>query len=159
MKIYFIRHAHAESRAEWEDDDFYRPLTDKGITRADEAFGRFVKLYDPPDVIVTSEAVRAEQTADILKKYCSCKVTKDPLLNPGADILDYESVIKTYDYEPEQRVAVVGHEPDMTKFISFYVSEGELFLIMKKGSICYVDNKVLKGLIQQKYLLGDKVLC
>jgi len=153
MKIYFIRHAHAISRNDFEGDDLYRPLSEKGISRAENAFSRFSNIFKKPDVIISSQAIRAKKTAEILKKYCDCYLYEDPLINPGADFLDYESVIKTYDDDSDKIIAVVGHEPDMTKFISFYIAEGELFLIMKKGSICYVDNKSLMGLIQQKILL------
>ncbi len=153
MKIYFIRHAHAISRSDFDGDDLSRPLSEKGIQRAEKAFSRFSALFKKPDVIISSQAVRAKETAEILKKYCDCDLLEDPLLNPGADFLDYESVIKTYDDDTDKIVAVVGHEPDMSKFISFYIAEGELYLTMKKGSICYVDNKSLMGLIQQKVLL------
>jgi|Wag4MinimDraft_12_1082652.scaffolds.fasta_scaffold00601_6 phosphohistidine phosphatase len=153
MKIYFIRHAHAVSRNDFEGDDLYRPLSEKGISRAEKAFSRFSNIFKKPDVIISSQAIRAKKTAEILKKYCDCDLFEEPLINPGADFLDYESVIKTYDDDSDKLIALVGHEPDMTKFISFYIAEGELFLIMKKGSICYVDNKSLMGLIQQKILL------
>jgi len=153
MKIYFIRHAHAVSRNDFEGDDLYRPLSEKGIIRAEKAFSSFSSLFKKPDVIISSQAVRAKKTAEILKRYCDCDLLEDPLLNPGADFLDYESVIKTYDDDSDKTIALVGHEPDMTKFISFYIAEGELHLILKKGSICYVDNKCLMGLIQQKLLL------
>lgn len=153
MQIYFIRHAHALSRNEWEDYDIFRPLSEKGVERAEKAFSRFCELFKKPDVIITSEASRALKTAEIMSKHTGSGILKEPLLNPGAEILDYESVIKTYDTDPEQTIALIGHEPDLSKFISFYISEGELYLIMKKGSICYVDNNALKALIQQKYLL------
>jgi phosphohistidine phosphatase len=153
MKIYFIRHAHAISRIDFDGDDLYRPLSEKGIQRAEKAFSRFSALFKKPDVIISSQAARAKETAEILRKYCDCDLLEDPLLNPGADILNYESVIKTYDDDTDKIVAVVGHEPDMSKFISFYIAEGELYLTMKKGSICHVDNKSLMGLIQQKVLL------
>jgi len=153
MKIYFIRHAHALDRSKFEGDDLLRPLTIEGIERAEKAFKRFISLYKKPDLIVTSTAERGKRTAEILQKFSKCDLLEDSLLNPGAKISDYEEIVKRYEDKSEKIIALVGHEPDMTKYISSYLAEDELHLVMKKGSICIVENRILIGLIQQKVLL------
>lgn len=150
MRQYFIRHAHAEERYEWTGDDMLRPLTGEGKRRMERAVRRFFSVYPAPYHVITSEAVRAVQTAEIV-----CAVTKgglvtEPLLNPGADIAGWLEAVKKYP--GYSTTAFVGHEPDMTEFLSFYMAGNAMELVLKKGSICHLENRHLINLIQQKLL-------
>lgn len=151
MTLYLIRHGHAEDRFLWSGADMERPLIDKGIVRAEKAFKRFLKLYNPPEKIITSNAVRAYQTAEILHDACGAEIVYRDELNPGASVKDYLSV--TNKFSSSEPIAIVGHEPDMSEFISDYLSDGSLFLDFKKGSICVIRDRCLVNLIQQKVLI------
>ena len=66
LRLYFLRHGKAWSRADWHEDDDLRPLTDTGeaLVRAE---GRAMKAMGlAPDVIVTSPLARARRTAEIV---------------------------------------------------------------------------------------------
>ena len=66
LRLYFLRHGKAWSRADWHDDDDLRPLTDAGeaLVRAE---GRAMKAMGlAPEVIVTSPLARARRTAEIV---------------------------------------------------------------------------------------------
>ena len=152
MDIYIIRHAHAMQREVWEGADLLRPLTDKGIYRAELAFKKFVRIFKKPDLIVTSDAERCKGTASILNKYCKSELKVSEILNPGASATDYHNVIREMsNYNP---IALIGHEPDISMFISGYLTEGKLGILMKKGSICHISDGLLVNLIQQKILIG-----
>jgi len=150
-EFYIIRHAHAVERSLWGKDDLERPLTKDGKQRARSAFRKLFKKLKPPKVIYTSEAVRSFETALILKKITGAEIIKDKTLNPGADNLSYLTIIKSYDQN--KPFAIVGHEPDISKFISFYVSENAINLRVKKGSICHIKNKCIHNFISQDVLL------
>lgn len=151
MILYLIRHGHAEDRAEWHKPDLERPLTEKGAARAGKAFRKFFSIYEKPEIIVSSEAVRASQTADILSDITGAAVQIRSALNPGADYTDYESVVR--EFEKSKTLAIVAHEPDMSEFISYWTAGGALTAEFKKGSICHIADRRLINLIQQKVLI------
>jgi len=151
MTIYLIRHGHAEDRMVWHGPDIERPLTKKGTLRAAKAFSNFFSKYKKPEIVITSEAARAKGTADILHSMCQAELFVRECLNPGADTGDYLSVLQ--ECEDGGIIAVIGHEPDMSEFISEYLTEGTLCQTFKKGSIAHIENRCLVNLIQQKVLL------
>jgi phosphohistidine phosphatase len=151
MRQYFIRHGHAVERYEWKDDDMLRPLTEKGIHRMEASCTKFFSLYPRPNIIYSSEAVRSVQSAEILAKVTKASMKIIPLLNPGATPADYIEAIS--GNTPNNTVAYVGHEPDMTEFLSFYISGSAIDLVLKKGSICHLENRHIVNLAQQKLLL------
>jgi len=151
MILYLIRHGHAENRLLWDKPDMERPLTKKGVLRAEKAFSKYFKNYDKPELIISSAAMRAFQTADVLHSICGVEIMARECLNPGADTQDFEEVIAEFSYL--NSIAIIGHEPDMSEFISDYLSDGEMICEFKKGSICQINNRMLVNLIQQKVLL------
>lgn len=150
MVLYLIRHGHAEDRAFWDRPDMERPLIKKGLIRAERAFARFFSIYEKPEIIISSEAVRSLQTADVLSRVCGADIAVRSALNPGAGDADFESVLA--EFGGRSSIAVVGHEPDMSFFISSYLSDGSLSAEFKKGSICHIENRCLINLVQQKVL-------
>ncbi|PLX70848.1 MAG: hypothetical protein C0602_04915 [Denitrovibrio sp.] len=151
MIIYLIRHGHAEEREKWDKTDMERPLIQKGVLKAEKAFSRYFKIYEKPKVIISSAAMRAFQTADVLHSICGVEVIVREGLNPGAEAADFEDVIA--EFSEISPIAIIGHEPDMSEFISEYIADGEMICEFKKGSICHLENKMLVNLIQQKALL------
>ncbi|WP_164885347.1 SixA phosphatase family protein [Geovibrio thiophilus] len=150
MRQYFIRHAHAQERHEWEEDDMLRPLTAEGKRRMELAARRYFSMYPAPYHVVTSEAVRAMQTAEIVCGVTKGELVREPLLNPGADIACWLEAVKKLP--GNTTTAFVGHEPDMTDFLSFYMAGSSMEIVLKKGSICHLENRHLVNLVQQKLL-------
>ncbi len=154
MKVLFVRHALALSRASWLKDDMKRPLSDKGIITAKKLFKEFGKIYNTLDVIFCSEALRAKESAQILSKsFKGAKILQTSLLNPGASFGNFKALFSDLSYE---RVAVVGHEPDFSHIISALASPGaNLAIDIKKASLIEVDideefRGVLKAVIPPK---------
>ena len=80
MRVLFIRHAIALEREEFLEDDMLRPLSEEGKTKAAKAFGVYKSLFDKPDLILSSEAVRAKETAELLSHaFDHAKITITPM--------------------------------------------------------------------------------
>jgi phosphohistidine phosphatase len=140
MELYFIRHAIAVDRLDPDvKNDEQRWLTDEGIKKMEKAARGLRTCVELFDTIFTSHYVRAKQTAEIVERVYSVKIpiiiTAD--LAPGADFDRLLAVLNPC--KPDARVAIVGHEPDMSSLISTLVSSGTAEIEMKKGSVCRVD--------------------
>ena len=159
MKLLFIRHAKALKREEWEENDLLRPLSEKGIKVSKEFFEKLSKIYDI-DIIISSKATRAVQTAEILKTfYPNAVYTTSNLLNPGANLVDIEILIK--EYEDFENIALVGHEPDISITVSKILGCRFLNIDVKKSSVIELEGEdinemVFRSFIYPKLLKGLK---
>ena len=136
--IYLIRHAIAEERGEeWPDDDL-RPLTQEGVRRFSEAARGLLSFALPPEHVITSPLVRARQTAELLAAAAEPALPLVVIdeLSPGhAPSSVLTKVRKLGDWE---RVALVGHEPDLGYLAGELVGAGRP-LPFKKGGACCID--------------------
>jgi len=150
MKILFIRHSLAIERDEFSGHDFDRPLTDKGKKRAKKFFEKVHLIYPKIDVIYSSTAKRALQTAEILKDfYPNAAFITSNLLLPGASIDELKKLIK--DTEANV-IAIVGHEPDLSNFVKELMYAPNLKIKLQKPSLVEIEDMVLKSLLQYKQL-------
>jgi len=148
MKILFIRHSLAIERNEWFDNDLFRPLSEKGIKRAKKFFTVIKKIYPEIDFIITSKALRAKQTAEILKKfYVNALFEETSFLYPGADVKDLKKVLEN----KKGTVAIVGHEPDLSSMIKDIMHAPNLKIKLSKPSLAEVEDDVLKALFSYKH--------
>jgi phosphohistidine phosphatase len=135
MRLYFIRHGHAEDAQGPEFDDFSRRLTPKGI----ETTRILAKLLQgvgvTPARLFSSPRVRARQTADLLAKELRVVVSVREEVNFGFDVAVVESLIK--DQAEDSDNVFVGHEPDLSVTVAQLIGGGEI--VMKKGGIARVD--------------------
>lgn len=140
MRVLFVRHAVALEREEFLEDDMLRPLSAEGKTKAAKVFGVYKQLFPKPDLIVSSEAVRAKETAELLSAaFEHTKTLITPLLNPGADFNAFKKLISSLDHKHEC-IAVVGHEPDFSLIIGTALTGGGiLYLNVKKASCIEVE--------------------
>ncbi|MCO5045085.1 MAG: histidine phosphatase family protein [Verrucomicrobia bacterium] len=154
MRILFIRHAEAAEAEGFDGPDIARPLTKKGKKLFLGVARGVARAYPGLDRIISSEAVRARQTAEILAKACgSICVELCPALNPGASEEAIVRVICTL--AADACVALVGHEPDFSTAISSRVAGGALRLKLKKGGFADVEipasgEAVLRALVDPK---------
>ena len=65
-KLFLIRHA----KSDWSINlsDYYRPLNSRGLNDSPKMGKRIQILYGTPDIIVSSGAKRALQTAQLFSK-------------------------------------------------------------------------------------------
>ncbi len=137
MKVYFVRHAVAELREEWEKDDDLRPLTSKGKSQMKKFARKLAKMNVTVDVILTSPLVRAKQTAEILSKGLKVEneVLEEPRLKPGFGDTQFREILA--DHAGSEAIMLVGHEPDFSLAIGQLIGGGRI--ICKKGSAALVD--------------------
>ncbi|OGU75395.1 MAG: phosphohistidine phosphatase SixA [Ignavibacteria bacterium RBG_16_34_14] len=136
MNLYLIRHGDAEPISPTKSDH-KRELTPKGkgsIRKAAEGWKKIIKSFD---IIAASPLTRAVQTAEIIVEVFNYKekVITDKRITSGAKFEDFKDFIKSFD---EDVIAIVGHEPDMSRHLSALVSSSGSYVEFKKGSIAKI---------------------
>jgi phosphohistidine phosphatase len=140
VNLLVIRHGPAEDAEAWKmagRDDRLRPLTPDGKKDMREAASGMATLRPRIDLLATSPLVRAAQTGEILASEYKCKVTTVSALVPDAD------PARTLEWVAQQSVdftvALVGHEPHLTKLITLLVGANRVFLDLKTGGACLLE--------------------
>ena len=133
--MYLVRHA----KSSWEDvslEDYERLLLNKGIKRAKKVVSHLIERGDTPDLIISSHAVRALETARIFAKnlkYPEKEIVIDEnLYFSGAEAM--ENVVYGVS-DKINRLMLVGHNPDMTNFANIFLSN-KLDYIPTSGLVC-----------------------
>ena len=115
-QLLLLRHA----KSSWQDpalDDHQRPLNKRGQRDAPRMGNLIVSQQLVPDLIVSSSALRARQTAAAVALCCG-----DPDLVQETDQLylappsDYLSLLADLD-DAHQRVLLVGHNPGISQLV------------------------------------------
>ena len=148
MKLLVIRHAAAESReasAASGRDDAERPLTELGRQRMRQAAKALQGMLPKLDVLATSPLLRAVETAEGLAQvYADPAPVKLQELVPGHSPSELAQWLRTHD--ADATVAVIGHEPDLSEAITWFVSGlSTPFLSLGKGGACLIE---FPGLIE-----------
>jgi len=162
MDLLVIRHAIAGDRAEWAKTgrpDHERPITDEGRQRMAVNAGALRRLVPELDLLATSPFVRAVETADVVAEAYEDLVIVDapPLAHGGSP----EEVRAWIAGRPEQRIGVVGHEPDLGQLISWFVfGSPSAGIALKKGGACLLrfGGPPQRGAAELRWLLPPKVL-
>jgi len=131
--LLIVRHAPAEDRS--PDGDAGRALTAEGRTEMAQAAHGLARMLDGLDLIATSPLVRARQTADLIAAgFPNAERCLLPELAPG---VDRDAFATWLDALTVRRVAVVGHEPDLSLLIGWLIG-GRARVRMRKGAAALV---------------------
>jgi len=139
MHLLVIRHGPAEDRevfAKTGREDDLRPLTRAGRKEMGKAAKGLERVVDSIDVIASSPLTRAVETADcVAEVFEDAKRVVREELSPGAPA---RKLIKWLQSQPARAtVAVVGHEPDLSRLISALLAGDPRPIVeMKKGAAC-----------------------
>jgi phosphohistidine phosphatase len=154
MDLYLIRHAEAEPKARAGKPDDERALTPEGHEQARalaEAFrGHGVAL----DVVVTSPLVRARQTAEAFQSFVeTCEVS--PLLALGVRPGKVARYLRNLGKE---RVALVGHNPDLSELAAWLIGSRKAQIDIAKGGAAFItcDGDADKGAGTLHWLLAPE---
>ena len=156
MNLLVIRHATAEEMSlTGQDKD--RPLSEKGRDRFNQFCAHLSFLDLKFDLLLESHLLRAQQTADIFCKYFSVQNKEQSShLNP---LSAPENLLSDLSARNLNSVAVVGHQPFLSRFINFCLTASDKdFVIFKRGAMAFLDFPlaVQPGLAQLKSLLDPK---
>lgn len=133
MELLVIRHAKAEAHGH-PGGDAARALVAKGEAQA-ERIGRFLRVTERlPDIVLTSPLVRARQTAERL---CASAEVPSPVVQPWlASGMDPETAVRELGaFAAFDRVAIVGHEPDLSALIESLLGAAGGTVEVKKASV------------------------
>ena len=102
-----MRHAKAGSRADWDGDDAFRPLSRAGRSQADA----LVPLLSPyaPARILSSPFTRCVQTVEPLAAACDLKVEDEPSIAEGHTRLALALVRRVLHEDPARVVVFCTH--------------------------------------------------
>src|SRR5207244_3986201 len=136
MDLLVIRHAIAVEREEFEGDDDARPLTDEGRRKMQAAARGIHALVPGVGLLASSNLLRARQTAEIVAaQYGNLTVQETETLRPETPPSSCAKWLASLG-APEV-VAVVGHEPHLSVFVSWLVAGQEQSRVeLKKGGAC-----------------------
>ncbi len=121
--LYLVRHAKS-SRDDPTLPDKERPLNDRGKRDAPKMGERLAKLDVKPDLVLSSPAIRALATAELIAKKLDYK-TKDIVVEKrlyATTANDLLEVIHKLSDKPK-RVMLVGHNPELTELAHRLSSE------------------------------------
>lgn len=139
MELLVVRHGPAGDRSRWARTgrrDAERPLTAEGRRRTREAAEGLARLARV-DVIATSPWARAKQTAAILGRALEAPVVECPPLVPSRP---HEELAAWLSRRGEPRLALVGHEPHLSGFVSWLLTgEARSVLEFKKAQSCLLE--------------------
>ncbi len=137
-KLFVLRHA----KSSWDDftlTDFERTLNERGLRTA-PLMGEFMRKNNiVPDLILSSPAVRARETARLVKE--AAKFTAEIKCEPKiyeASVGDLHEVIKTVD-DGVKNLLIVGHNPGLEGLV---MSLAEDYQAMPTAALAEIDLQI-----------------
>ncbi|HJO95648.1 MAG TPA: histidine phosphatase family protein [Victivallales bacterium] len=119
LKLYLFRHA----KSSWDNpgiSDFDRPLSKRGLGDAPRIGKIYGKLYKMPDLVITSSARRALETAELISDrigYSIDRIVQDGRIY-AASVYDLVKVIRKLDND-NKTVLLFGHNPGVTSLANY----------------------------------------
>ena len=163
--LFLLRHA----KSSWKDQalaDFERPLNDRG-RKAAELIGNFIAKQNVTiDLVISSPAVRARQTIDLVLKTArrSPELRFDQRVYEATPtrLLEITSQIE----DDRKSVLLVGHNPGMEELLTLLVgveqhmptaSLAKVVLSSKKWDKILTEKGVLESFVRAKELKPEEV--
>jgi Phosphohistidine phosphatase SixA len=157
MKIYLIRHGDAESSS-LSQKDFDRNLSAQGIEKLKKTVYGWKNYIKSFDFLVSSPYLRAIQTTQIIADIYNInnKIIIDERIGCGSRTEDIINIANSLAVE---KIAFIGHEPDMSNHISSLISAGGVNVEFKKAMIAKIAFggrvRFSKGVLQ--YLIPSEL--
>jgi phosphohistidine phosphatase len=138
MDLIIWRHAEAHE-AESGEEDMLRALTPRGRKQADR-MSVWLDAHLPQGTrVLSSPAVRAEQTVQALKR----KYKVRDALSPGATVQD---ILETSGWpDAKYPVLLVGHQPALGGVVAQLLGMPEEACAIRKGSVWWLRHRHRDG--------------
>ncbi len=140
MDIYLIRHADALPlgvAGVTQDED--RPLSEEGMMQAKSLAPALQRRGVQPSLVLTSPLLRARQTAEGMLRHwnppapeldvCDC-------LSAGARPKELARLLRNWGGD---RVALVGHEPDLGRFAGWLIGGKKTHINLAKAGVASIS--------------------
>jgi phosphohistidine phosphatase len=138
MDLIIWRHAEAHE-AESGEEDMLRALTPRGRKQADRMSVWLDAQLPQGTRILSSPAVRAEQTVQALKR----KYKVRDALSPGASVQD---ILETSGWpDAKYPVLLVGHQPALGGVVAQLMGMPEEACAIRKGSVWWLRHRHRDG--------------
>lgn len=136
MNVLIIRHAEAAEAADGPDEQ--RPLTKDGRKQSRRTAKAIKKLVKRVDLLASSPLLRVMQTAEIIAERLDIRWQQLDALSPQADADDVIQWLG--NQSPSRTIALVGHEPGLSRLIGLAVAGREAsFVKLKKGAAAMIE--------------------
>jgi phosphohistidine phosphatase len=158
--LYLMRHGLAEEPTP-KGDDGARKLTPKGADKIRKAAAGMRAASLAFDMILTSPAARAAETAEIVANELGGPKPKAvPELSTGASPANaLEALIKL---RLPESVVVVGHEPTLSRLASLMLtgSSESIGIKLKQGGVIALEfpDRVEQGAAQLRWMMSQRQL-
>lgn len=157
-RMFLVRHAiaHERNRARWPDDS-QRPLTATGKRKFRKAARGLGRLLPKSARILTSPYVRARETAGILSAIHGGRFVECPELGHGEKP---QAVFELLRVRPGADVVLVGHEPDLGRFLAAALGAGSARIVFKKGGAACIEfgRRVIAGGATLQWFMTPRML-
>lgn len=157
MDLLLVRHAIAEDRRP-DRPDAGRALTEPGRRRFLACVQGLDALGLRLDHVWHSPLLRAEQTAACLAPLLDGQAGSSELLAQPPS----RALLELLGQHPDQRVALVGHEPWLGELLSVLLTGRPASaenLSFRKGGVAWLRGDPLPGAMELRALLPPRVLC
>ena len=138
-KLYIFRHGKSDWKAKFKNDH-ERPLAERGIEAAKHMGAHLQKVGQVPEVLVSSTAKRAIDTASLAMEFgqwdSSMTSTRDLYLSSVEETIELIQAINS----EAKRIMLVSHEPLCSSLVSELTIGGHIKF--PTASIARVDFKV-----------------
>ncbi|MHC5065777.1 MAG: phosphohistidine phosphatase SixA [Planctomycetota bacterium] len=125
MIIYLLRHGiAADNAADGSYSDEGRPLSEDGRKKLNKALQAYRKLMLPPDRILASPLLRAQQTAELLRESLGSgiEIESTPALHHSVAPTAILEQLQGDLLEDVGSIALVGHEPHLGNLFGLLLS-------------------------------------
>lgn len=142
MKLYILRHGVAADRNPKEyPDDSLRPLTKAGQKKLEKVAHFLIKTEVHLDYVFSGPFLRAFQTANLVCKSLNMEKDRLVLTDQLAPLGDFEQlVVELQATAPTDTLLLVGHEPELSELISWFLTgDRTLAIDLKKGGLCCLN--------------------
>ena len=136
MHLLVMRHGKAEDSN--PQGDAARRLVDIGRKQARRAARMLVHAQQVPDIVLTSPYERALRTAE---EFCTTAGIAAPIIQDwlACGMHPQTALRELSAFSEFRRVAIVGHEPDLSCLISHLIEAPYGSVVMKKGAIAAIE--------------------
>jgi phosphohistidine phosphatase len=143
MNLYLMRHGIAVARDEpGISSDSERPLSPKGIKRLRRSAKGLARLNIPFSKVLTSPALRARQTAEIVTQSLGLEAKLEEISGLAPESTVDHLMLGLARFDGLEDILLVGHEPLMSDAAAFLLlnnAKASLNIRFRKGGLCCIE--------------------